>query len=128
MALRSGFTKLSYQPNFGVNGTASDIEGPSEKPSVSYTYAATNFFLRLPPETAFSMGTVSVHAAGADWRYESSAVIAGMPSLFPIARQDKPSCSLSLTTSLRRKIRFGRPTTFPAVRNAAVQTGQTHSQ
>src|ERR1039458_4562998 len=62
---------------------------PSEKPWVPYSYAATVFFLRLPLETGASGTTVSVH--GADWRYESNAVIAGMQSFFPIARQDKPS-------------------------------------
>jgi hypothetical protein len=62
---------------------------PSEKPWVPYTYAATFLRLRLPLETGLCGTTVSVH--GGDWRYESTAVIAGMLSFFPIARQDKPS-------------------------------------
>ena len=57
---------------------------------------------------------VSVHVAGADWRYESRAVMAGMPSFLPIAHKDGPSTSCNQTTSSRRKMRFGRPTTFPA--------------
>ena len=50
----------------------------SEKPWPSYSYAATVFFLRLPLETGASGTTVSVHVAGADCRYESRAVMAGM--------------------------------------------------
>ena len=60
--------------------------------------------LRLPPEFAVAAVAVSVH--GADWRCESSAVIAGMPSLFPIARQESPSSSRSRTTSSRLKTRL----------------------
>jgi hypothetical protein len=38
------------------------------KPSVPYTYAAAVFLLRFPLDSALSAGTVSVHAAGIDWR------------------------------------------------------------
>jgi hypothetical protein len=79
----------------------------------SYSYAATVFFLRLPLETGASGTTVSVRNVGADWRYESKAVIAGMPSFLPMARQDSPSSSLNLATSSRRNTRFGLPATFP---------------
>jgi hypothetical protein len=77
---------------------------------VSYTYAATGFFVRLALETGVAATTVSVQAP----RYESSAVIAGIPSCFPIARQDNPSSARSLKTSSLRKTRFGLPTIFPA--------------
>src|ERR1017187_8740739 len=80
--------------------------------SVPYTYAATVLFLCFGFETGFSTTTVSVH--GGDWRYESTAVIAGMPSWWPIARHESPSSSRSRTTSSRLKTRLGLPTTFPA--------------
>jgi len=82
----------------------------SEKPWVSYSYAATCLRLRLPPESGVPAETVSVQP----FRWESSAVIAGMPSVLPIARQDRPSSSRSRTTSSRLNTRLGRPTTFPA--------------
>lgn len=47
--------------------------------AVGTRYAAMDFFLRLVPESRLPAETVSVHVEGADWRYESSAVIAGMP-------------------------------------------------
>ena len=73
-------------------------------------YAATVFLFRLPPEIGLSGKTVSVQP----FRWESRAVIAGMPSFLPIARQDKPTSSRSRTTSSRAKMRLGLPTTLPA--------------
>lgn len=47
-------------------------------------YAATVLRLRFPPESTVPAETVSIH--GGDWRYESSAVIAGISSFLPMAR------------------------------------------
>src|ERR1035441_1135256 len=73
-----------------------------EKPWLSYTYAATVLRLRLPLESGVPAEAVSVQP----FRWESSAVIAGMPSCFPMARQDKPSSSRSRTTSDRKSTRL----------------------
>ena len=52
-----------------------------------HTYLAAATRLRLPLKIAVFGEAVSVQQV----RYESSAVIAGIPNVLPIARQDKPS-------------------------------------
>ena len=84
-----------------------------DKRLLPYAYAATTFFVRLVAEIDLPGNTVSVHPAGAELRYASSAVIAGIPNFVPIALHDNPSRSRSRTTSSRRKDSFRVPDVLP---------------